>query len=125
MNPFAYRHGPDQGPRHGARQDVAGIVEVQPKELSREAVRWLLALKLMGSLRAIPVMYPHILGHLVSIWADPRGADRYLNGLLLTSREQRQGFPPQVVAELVLLRDKNSKRLPPVKEDVWSQAALR
>ena len=126
MDLFAYKHRPAQAHGHGANPDASGNAPVKPAELSREAVRWLLTVKMTGSLRAIPVMYPHILSQIASIWAYPRAADRYLNELLLTSRDQRQGFPPAVVTELLLLRDKNNQRLlPPVKQDVWSQALLR
>ena len=125
MDLFAYKQGPARAHGHGAQPDASSNASVRPAELSREAVRWLLTANMTGSLRAIPVTYPHILSQIASIWAYPRAADRYLNELLLTFRDQRQGFPPAVVTELLLLRDKNSKRLPPIKQDVWSQTWLR
>jgi hypothetical protein len=70
-------------------------------------------------------MYPHVLNRLARSWSVPSEAQRCLNELLLTSRSGRQGFPPAVIAELMLLQGRNSKRLPPVKQDIWSQTLLR
>ncbi len=94
-------------------------------DLSREAVRLLLALDATRSVRALPTKYPHVLNRLARSWSVPSEAQRCLNELLLTSRSGRQGFPPAVIAELMLLQGRNSKRLPPAKQDIWSQTLLR
>jgi hypothetical protein len=94
-------------------------------ELSREAVRLLLALDAVRSIRALPSRYPHVLNRLAGIWSSAAEVERCLAELLLTSRSGRQGFPSDVVTELMLLRSKNAKRLPPVEQDVWLEAMLR
>ncbi len=94
-------------------------------DLSREAVRLLLALDATRTVRALPSKYPHVLNQLASVWSVPAAAQRCLEELLLTSRSSRQGFPPAVIAELVLLQGRNSKRLPSAKQDVWSQTMMR
>jgi hypothetical protein len=94
-------------------------------ELSREAVRLLLALKAVRAIRALPSRYPHVLNKLAGLWDTAAEAERYLAELLLTSRSGRQGFPSDVVNELMFLRGRNAKRLPPVKQDVWLEAMLR
>ena len=94
-------------------------------ELSREAVRLLLALDATRSIRALPTKYPHVLNRVARVWSVPSEAQRCLNELLLTSRSGRQGFPPAVVAELMLLQGRNSKRLPAAKPDVWSLTLSR
>jgi hypothetical protein len=94
-------------------------------ELSRAAVRLLLAAELAQRIRALPAAYPHILNKLADLWSTPADVERYLEELLLTARAGRQGFPPAVVTELTLLREKNRRRLPGVKQDVWLQAMLR
>jgi len=99
--------------------------EVSAADLTREAVRLLLALDATRSVRALPSKYPHVLNRVASLWSAPAEAARCLEELLLTSRSGRQGFPPAVIAELVLLQGRNSKRLPPPKHDVWSQTMLR
>lgn len=94
-------------------------------DLSRQAVRLLLALDVARHCRALPSTHPHILNRLAGIWRAPAEAERYLEELLLTARAGRQGFPSVVVTELTLLREKNRKRLAPVPQDVWLQAMLR
>ena len=94
-------------------------------DLSRAAVRLLLAVELAQRIRALPAAYAHILNKLAGLWSAPADAERYLGELLLTARAGRQGFPPAVIAELILLQGRNSKRLPPVKQDIWSQTMLR
>lgn len=93
--------------------------------LSREAVRLLLALDATRTVRALPSQYPHVLNRLASVWSVPAAAQRCLEDLLLTSRSDRQGFPPAVIAELALLQARNSKRLPSANQDIWSQTMLR
>lgn len=106
--------------------DEPGSAQSAPAvDLSREAVRLLLALDAVRSIRALPMRYPHILNRLASIWSQAAEVERYLAELLLTSRSGRQGFPLDVVTELMLLRGRNAKRLPPVKQDVWMEAMLR
>ena len=94
-------------------------------ELSREAVRLLLALNATRSVRALPTKYPQVLNRLARVWSVPSEAQRCLDELLLTSRSGRQGFPPAVVQELMLLQGRNSRRLPAAKPDIWSQTLLR
>lgn len=107
-------HGATQAPRSGSAVD-----------LSREAVRFLLALDAVRSIRALPAQYPHILNKLAAIWSTAAEVEGYLAELLLTSRSGRRGFASDVVTELMFLRSKNAKRLPPVKQDVWLEAMLR
>jgi len=94
-------------------------------DLSREAVRLLLALDATRSIRALPSKYPHVLNRVARVWSVPSEAQRCLNELLLTDRSGRQGFPPAVVAELMLLQGRNSKRLPAAKHDIWSLTLSR
>jgi hypothetical protein len=94
-------------------------------ELSREAVRLLLALDATRSVRTLPTQYPHVLNRLARLWSAPQEAQRCLDELLLSSRSGRQGFPPAVIAELMLLHGRNSKRLPLGKQDIWSETMFR
>jgi hypothetical protein len=110
--------------RRIARDEPGSAQSAPAVDLSREAVRLLLALDGPLDPRA-PTRYAHILNRLASIWSQAAEVDRYLAELLLTSRSGRQGFPLDVVTELMLLRGRNAKRLPPVKQDVWMEAMLR
>jgi hypothetical protein len=93
--------------------------------LSAEALRLLAANEVVRRLHAIATAYPHLLNRLAEVWDVPESVECYLEGLLLTSRSDRRGFPPAVVTELTDLREKNRRRLGPVARDVWSEAMLR
>jgi hypothetical protein len=124
MNSSVHRLVFRNEPKHVAAPPVCESA-ASAVDLSREAVRLLLALDATRSVRALPSKYPHVLNRVASLWCAPVEAARCLDELLLTSRSGRQGFPPAVIAELVLLQGRNSKRLPPPKQDVWSQTMLR
>jgi hypothetical protein len=124
MNDPLYGWAARAEPRRAAAPEVS---ESAPPamDLSREAVRLLLALDATRSVRALPSKYPHVLNRLARLWSAPVEAHRCLEELLLSSRSGRQGFPPAVITELMLLQARNSKRLPVVKQDIWSQTMLR
>ena len=94
-------------------------------ELSRAALRLVLAVDLGQRIRALPTAYLHILNKLADLWSVAAHAERYLEALLLAARVGRQGFPPAVLTQSTLLREKNRRRLAPLKQDVWLQTMLR
>lgn len=49
--------------------------------------------------------FPRIVNHMSRIWADRGAMDRYLTELLIDHRGDRQGFPFDIVLELMGLRD--------------------
>lgn len=51
---------------------------------------------------AIERRFPHIAQKLTSLWGT-REIDRYMDSLLIDSRGDRQGFPEEVLEELVFL----------------------
>ena len=124
MNDSLYEWAFRDVPKHVAAPDASESA-TPAADLSREAVRLLLALDATRSVRALPSKYPHVLNRLAGLWSAPAEAQRCLEELLLTSRSGRQGFPPAVIAELMLLQGRNRKRLPPVEQDIWSQTMLR
>jgi hypothetical protein len=124
MNDSLYGWGLADVPKHVAAPNVSESA-APAAELSREAVRLLLALDATRSVRALPSKYPHVLNRLARLWSAPAEAQRCLEDLLLSSRTGRQGFPPAVIAELMLLQGRNRKRLPLVKQDIWSQTMVR
>src|SRR5262245_583834 len=121
-DPFYGRHSRDWPTRVAA--DIAEAT-ASAAELSRDSVRLLLALDATRSIRTLPAKYPHVLNRVARAWSVPSEAQRCLNELLLTDRSGRQGFPPAVVAELMLLQGRNNKRLPAAKQDVWSLTLSR
>jgi hypothetical protein len=55
--------------------------------------------------------FPRIANRLAELWRDPGLTDHYLDELLHSRREGRQGFPPAVSAELHTLSLGNEQRL--------------
>lgn len=60
--------------------------------------------------KAYPVQleqrFPRILANIVALWGTP-DLDRYLSGLIVSDRPDRQGFPPDVAVELFHLSSLN------------------
>lgn len=61
--------------------------------------------------RQIEQRFPHILAKLVEVWGKPE-ADAYLNGLMVTDRSDRQGFPADAASELFRLATIHGAMLP-------------
>ena len=66
--------------------------------------------------------YPHIVQGLLPAWHDPDKADRFLNTILLDDRNDRQGLPEEVFAELMFLSDLNWRRRHYTEEGVQVSA---
>jgi len=69
--------------------------------------------------------YPQIVERIVAVWNAPDTARQYLQGLLMTDRNSRQGFPPQVYTELLALSVLYDRLFPPkpkpeaIRRDPW------
>ena len=67
--------------------------------------------------------FPNILEKFVSLWEKPVEAGEYFEQLLVTQREGRQGFPPDVHKEIFSLRELYYKLHPSMErktDDFWS-----
>jgi hypothetical protein len=49
--------------------------------------------------------FPRIANKLARLWGDEKSITDYLDHLLIDRRGKRQGFPPDVLNELLNLRD--------------------
>lgn len=70
-------------------------------------------------LSAIEARYPHIVKGLCDCWGKPACQD-YLADLVFDRRGGRQGFPPDVSAELILLYNMVERK--PGRYDIWHEA---
>jgi hypothetical protein len=75
------------------------------RRLSRSAAQWMLALP--SAMRPLELVrrFPRVANRLCGCWDDPSAALSLLEGLVMDRRGGRQGFPPEIAAELVALRD--------------------
>jgi hypothetical protein len=71
------------------------------------------------ALSAIELRYPHIVKGLCGCWRKPDCQD-YLSGLVFDQRGGRQGFPPEVSAELMFLYNLLERK--PGRYDIWREA---
>jgi hypothetical protein len=67
----------------------------------------------------LAVRYPRIVNKMAQLWRQPRQMDRYLDELLMDTRGKRQGFPLQVLGELVALKEHYLTVAFPRRTDVW------
>jgi hypothetical protein len=69
--------------------------------------------------------YPHILERITQLWGTSQ-IDPYLQELLLDSRGDRQGFPPDVMSDLMFLHGLHVEdRETPATRDVWGAEVVR
>ncbi len=68
--------------------------------------------------------YARIANILATSWDDPDATSAYFDQLLVDRRGHRQGFPPDVMAELLALRT-HSAGLHPISEGLWDHLTKR
>jgi len=67
--------------------------------------RWVASLPASVQLAALLETLPRIANALARLWQDDAGVSEYLDELLTDRRGGRQGFPPEIHHELMLLRE--------------------
>jgi hypothetical protein len=96
MEAKALRQGGWEGQR---RKPVAS-----DRALTGAALDWLMALPADLRPRRLCESFPRIVNLVATQWADPVRRMAVLNGLLVDSRGNRRGFPPEELREIQLLR---------------------
>ena len=79
-----------------------------------------MSLSVASQVEVLGVRFPHVLNRLVQVWQHTSETEEYLNGLMVDTRGNRQGFPLQALNEIAALRDHHRQRLAPQPQDVWS-----
>ena len=69
------------------------------------AARWVAGLPLDLQPRALLQRFPRIANDLARVWQDDTEFQLHLNELLIDRRGGRQGFPPEIHQELLMLRE--------------------
>src|SRR5207344_2150427 len=67
--------------------------------------KWVANLPAEVHIPALLQTFPRIANALARLWEDDVGLGEYLDELLIDRRGGRQGFPPEIEHELVLLRE--------------------
>jgi hypothetical protein len=103
---------------------VAALPARSP-ELSEAATRLLDMVVRKCPMREVPARFPRVLNQIAAIWSKPLEVECALEQLLMDCRGSRAGFPPEVLVELLALRDYNAGRTIPKKIDPWQEMHLR
>lgn len=74
------------------------------ERLDRRSLRMLESLPIHLRMLHVRRDYPHVLNRIAADWPDPHRFARLLRSLLTDERGNRQGFPIEVMMELVDLR---------------------
>jgi hypothetical protein len=91
---------PSQNDEHWVKRRVA-----QPANgLLRPTVNWVSALPADTRPNALLAKYPRIANLIAVLWQDRNSLLRYMDDLLVDKRGHRQGFPLEVLRELLALR---------------------
>jgi len=69
------------------------------------AVRWATGLPSEFQPRALLQRFPRIANELARVWHDDTARQLHLDDLLIDRRGGRQGFPPEIHQELLMLRE--------------------
>ena len=67
--------------------------------------------------------FPSILEKMVVLWPQPEQERHYFQELLVTQRENRQGFPAEIYTEIFALSEFYEHSFPPAKntkDDFWT-----
>jgi len=94
-------------------------------ELSEAATRLLDMVVRKCPMREVPARFPRVLNQIAAIWSKPLDVERAFEQLLMDCRGSRAGFPPEVLVELLALRNFNAGRTFPKKVDPWQEMHLR
>lgn len=81
------------------------------RRLSRAAAQWMLSLPTGVRPMELVRRFPRLANTLCASWGDSNAALQVLDGLVMDRRGGRQGFPRDIAAELVALRDHLVRRM--------------
>jgi hypothetical protein len=93
-------------------------------ELLKPTFKWAATLPPIVQPLALMRRFPRIANQLAAVWDEAPSVRSYLDSLLVDNRGHRQGFPPDVLKELLSLRLYHES-LHPQELSVWDRARGR
>jgi hypothetical protein len=93
-------------------------------ELLKPTYNWAAALPRKAQPLALMQRFPRIANQLAAVWSETPSLRSYLDGLLVDDRGHRQGFPQDVLSELLSLRLYHAS-LHPQELSVWGGGRRR
>jgi hypothetical protein len=90
-------------------------------DITEQAWKWLESLPKEVQPGSIIQRFPRILNKMSELWPRPVQCEKYLDALILDHRGSRKGFPPDVAAEIALLKIHLSPPATRRRIDVWGE----
>ena len=111
---FLRLRGMAGAPSRGARGAMLAWVRAPRRDrdttLSDAALKWLSRLPADFRPHALAQRFPRIANRFALLWRDPGLTEQFIDELLLPKRPDRQGFAPEVTADLQSLQVLNEHR---------------
>jgi hypothetical protein len=73
--------------------------------LHSSTIDWLASLPLQLRPRTLAAQFPRVANRIAQAWKEPSACRRNFEDLVYDNRGDREGFPPDVLVELLALRD--------------------
>ena len=94
---------------------------LQEEQVAPATLAWLGGIAEKVRPAALLRRFPRIANKIADLWGDPVICERYLNGLMIDQRGDRQGFPSEVAVEIATLKNYLITRVAPASFDVWGE----
>lgn len=91
---------------------VRSAERANDRQLSRIATQWLDQLPADVRPQVLIERYPRIVNRLALCWDDPELLDRLFDDMMVDRRGKRRGFAPDVMRELLALREYTTSNRP-------------
>lgn len=88
-------------------------------DLHAATFKWMATLPSASRPYQLAKQFPRIANRLAESWDRPQQCEKYLDGLIMDGRGDRQGFPPDVAAEIATLKAHFLRAAPTVHKGVW------
>lgn len=122
---------PGYGPAPAAKKEPARLQDWSARRKADPATvlldgtaRWITTLPTNVQPHVLVTQFPRVANLLCANWRDPPSFKNYIDELLIDGRRIRQGFPPEVVGELLALRT-YCHAMHPNGFNAWSQVGKR
>lgn len=77
--------------------------------VSKLGQAWLQSLPQQVVPQALAAQFPRIVNRFALVWPDPVLTENYFDSLMIDRRGGRKGFPPEVMTELIQLRNHHGR----------------
>lgn len=94
-------------------------LERSSPDLTDRTFKWLASIPPKARPYELAKQFPRIANRLADSWALPFQCEQYLDELMMDSRGDRKGFPPEVATEIAALKMHFMKTSPSVHFGVW------